>query len=327
MSEEQTVEQILDEAAAARAKEVGIAPAKAEDEGKSATPAAGGDTADLEGDEGEEQAAKSEDEDAEGKEVQGDDSGDESEEPKPKPPTKAQKRIRRLVRERDDTAERLRQAEAEKRVLLAQLQNGGQKQPADRGQQRSEDAPPNQDDYPGDYAQFLADTAAWAGRMEARKAIEADRKAMQDAQIKGRAEQRESERVAKSHGLFEAGENAFEDFAEVAGADSLKISDAMTDALLESEEGHKVLYHLGQNPEEAERIYKMSPVAQVRELTKLEAKISKPAASTKKTTSASEPIKPVKAGGAPRQVDEDSCSMDEYMKIRADRLRRGEIQV
>ncbi len=302
MSEEKSVEAILDEAAEIRAEEAGISKAKAEDEGDPATPDAGGDAADTaDDDEGKEQQA------SEGGDQ--DDSGEEAE-AKPKPPSRAQKRIRQLTRERDEERRQRTQRDAEIRVLMAQIAQG-QQQAKPNGQDTQEDAQPKQDDYQ-DYAQFIADTAAWAARQETRRAMQAQGKVDAEQRARSAGEQRQAVRASKARDLFARGEDAYEDFADLAGSEGLKITDAMTDAMIESDDGHKVLYHLGQNPEEAERIAGLNPVAQVRELAKLEVSITKPAAK-KRTTRASEPIKPVKAGGAPGGFNPDECSMKEYM--------------
>ncbi len=325
MSEEQTVEQMLDEAAAQRAKDAGVEPAKADDEGKSATPADGQDTADLDDDQDEGDPTESEDEDAEGQEAQdADESEDEDEKPKPKRPSKAQKRIRRLVRERDEERARAEQREAELRVLLKRLESPAK--PSDEGKPQ-EDAQPRQEDY-DDYSKFLTDTAAWAGRQEAKKAMATEREAAKKAQAQGQHDRAQAERSHKAAELFATGEDAYEDFVEVASS-NMPVTDVMSDAIMDMESGHEVLYHLGNNPEEAERISKLRPVSQVRELTKLEAKIAapKPRPAPKKTTSATEPIKSVKAGGSPRKIDPDSMSTEEYMRHHADRRRRGEITV
>lgn len=305
MSEEKSVEDYLDEAAKARAPE-----APAEDAGKSAKPETGTDTADQADDEAEEQEATAADDADESQE--GDDSEDfdgDSDEPKPKRPSKAQKRIRKLVRERDEANERLREREAELRVLIAQAQNG---QARPEAEPKQHDAPPKQDDYQ-DYAKYLADVAAWAARMETKKVIGEAQETNQQRAKKARDTEAHNARVSKKETLFAKGEDAFEDFTEVASNKHLPVSETMTDALLESEDGHKVLYYLGQNPDEAGRIANLNDVAQVRELTKLELQLSKPASTAKKPTRASEPMKPVKGGGSPRQFDPDTCSMKEYM--------------
>ncbi len=327
MSEELTVEDYINAATKARAPEV-----PAENEGKSAKPETGEDTADPETAAPEGEEAESEEVDAEAKaeeqEASGDDEETEGEDEAPKrKPSRAQKRIRKLVRERDDVAQRLEQREAELRVLLRQMDGQGQN-PNGQAQPRDQDPKPDQAHYQ-DYSQYLEDVAAWSGRREARKSLQAERQAVKEAQVQNRQAQAEAARVEGAQGVFERGSEAYEDFEEVAST-NMPITDAMTDAIMDMEDGHEVLYHLGNNPEEAARIAELRPVSQVRELTKLEAKLNGPkpraAPKPKKTTSATEPIKPVKGGGGPRKVDPDEMSMKEYMANHSRRVRSGEIK-
>jgi hypothetical protein len=71
----------------------------------------------------------------------------------------------------------------------------------------------------------------------------------------------------------------------------------MAESIQASDIGPDVAYYLGVNPKEAERISKLSPILQAKEIGRLEAKIaSEPM--TKKTTSAPAPISPVTAKGS-----------------------------
>ncbi len=316
MSEEKSVEDYLDEAVAAR-----LPQSPAEDEGTAATPDTGKNAADQASDEGEDQESKASEAEDEGQEGQeSEDTDGEDEQPKPKPQSKVQKRIRRLVRERDEANQRLAEREAEIRVLIAQSANGRQQAPQ---AEPAEDAAPKQEDYQ-DYAKYLADVSAWAARQETKKVIGQIRQEGQESARKSKADAAEAERVAKAKAVFAKGEDAFEDFGDLVGSSGLKITNDMFETITEMDDGHKVAYHLGQNPDEAERIAGLSRVAQVRELVGLEAKLTKPMAS-KKTTSASAPIKPVKAGGAPRQFDPDTCSMKEYMQDYHRRRAAGDL--
>ncbi len=305
MSEEKSVEAILDEAAEARAEEAGVTKAKAENEGDPAEPKSGGDDAaeKLDSDEDSEPADSTEDA------GEGDQEG--KDQTAPKKESRAQKRIRQLTRERDQERRAREEREAELRLLVRQREADAQGGQAKAKPQQDDDAQPNQDDYEGDYAKFIADTAAWAGRQAAKGALEQERKANAEHQAKSRQEQQLAAMKERAEGMFAEGAKAYDDFDEVAGAD-FPVTDAMSSAILDSEKPHEVMYHLGQNPEEAERISKLGPVAQIREVTKLEAKLAKPVA--KKATSASEPIKPVGGKGSSRQFNPDECSMDEYMR-------------
>lgn len=63
------------------------------------------------------------------------------------------------------------------------------------------------------------------------------------------------------------------DFEVVALDPSLEVSNVMRDAILDAENGPDILYHLGSHPDEAARISKLSTVAQIREVGKLEASL------------------------------------------------------
>lgn len=327
MSEEMSVEEHVNAMAQARSPE-----APAENAGTSAKPETGEDTADPDKEVPEGEDTESEEVDAEAEaeeqEAKGDDEETEEEDDVPKrKPSRAQKRIRKLVREKSDVEARLNQREAELRVLLRQLEGQGQK-PNGQAQPQDQDPEPNQADYQ-DYLQYQKDVAAWSGRQETRKILQAERQAVQKAQAQNRQEKAEAARVEGAQGVFERGAEAYEDFQEVASTE-MPITDAMTDAIMDMEAGHEVLYHLGQNPEEAERIAELRPVSQIRELTKLEAKLTGPkpkaAPKPKKTTSATEPLKPVKGAGGSRKVDPDEMPMKEYMANHSARLRSGEIK-
>lgn len=71
------------------------------------------------------------------------------------------------------------------------------------------------------------------------------------------------------------------------------ISDPMKAVIQESELGPDIAYHLAKNPDESRRIWGLSPLAQARELGKIEATLSQKAAEGKKPSSAPEPITPV----------------------------------
>lgn len=139
----------------------------------------------------------------------------------------------------------------------------------------------------------------------------------------------EAEATAKAKAAADAAVQAFqqkadaarakyEDFDDVVG-DAPPITAVMRDALLESEHGADVMYHLGQNPAEITRISQLSPVAQVRELTRLEAKLAPPPApeaKPKAITKAPEPIRPVGTSAAPNPTFKADMSFDEYRRWR-----------
>lgn len=118
----------------------------------------------------------------------------------------------------------------------------------------------------------------------------------------------------------------YDDFDQVAYNPKLPVTDSMAQTIQSSDNGPDVIYYLGSNPKEADRIARLSPLLQAREIGKIEAKIvSNPPA--KKTSTAPAPIAPVsaRASGSPAFDTTDPRStkaMTTSEWIEADRLRQ-----
>lgn len=106
---------------------------------------------------------------------------------------------------------------------------------------------------------------------------------------------------------------ATKDYSEVVQSyiseDVNALSDLARRAILESDVGPQVLYHLAKNPDDAERIAALSPARQVAELGKLELKMP---AVQRKTSAAPAPIKPVNGGRSASGGLSDNDSQAEY---------------
>lgn len=124
---------------------------------------------------------------------------------------------------------------------------------------------------------------------------------------------------------IEEAKEKYDDFEQVAQNRNLPVTSEMASAIVTSEIGPDILYHLGSNPKEADRIARLSPVAQVKEIGKLEAKLTAEPP-TKKVSSAPAPITPVKANGQSRSFDTTDprsiASMSDSEWIEADRARQ-----
>jgi len=100
----------------------------------------------------------------------------------------------------------------------------------------------------------------------------------------------------------------------IASASDITVSDEIRDAMLESEQGPRILYHLAENPELAEKLNSMSKVSALREIGKLEARFEaketpketpKTEAETKPSVAKSKapaPISPIKTSSAVADV-------------------------
>ncbi len=113
------------------------------------------------------------------------------------------------------------------------------------------------------------------------------------------------------------------DFDQVMRTSTAPMTQAMAEAIRESEAGPKVAYHLAQNPEVAARLAQLSPLAAAREIGKLEASLSTaaaPAPAAKKITSAPTPPTPVGSGRS-TTGDPGKMSQADYMEWRKSALK------
>lgn len=113
----------------------------------------------------------------------------------------------------------------------------------------------------------------------------------------------------------------YDDFQDVVYNPDLRITEAMAEVIKVSEIGPEVAYHLGKNPDEAKRIANLSPLAQAREIGKIEASLSSNTPPAKKASSAPAPIRPVGSRASAVKHDptdpRSSTSMSDAEWIRA----------
>ena len=95
----------------------------------------------------------------------------------------------------------------------------------------------------------------------------------------------------------EQARDKYDDFEQVAYNPKLPITNVMAETIQSSDIGPELAYYLGSNPKEADRISRMTPLGQAKEIGKIEAKLAA-SPPVKKTTSAPAPISPVTARSA-----------------------------
>ena len=153
----------------------------------------------------------------------------------------------------------------------------------------------------------------------------AERKA-EELLARREAERQQSETIEAYHEREEEARNKYDDFEQVAYNPQLRITTVMAQTIQASEVGPDVAYYLGANPKEADRISRLAPILQAKEIGKLEAKLaSEPP--VKKTSSAPAPFQPVTARsvGSPAYDTTDPRStktMSTSEWIAADRARQ-----
>jgi hypothetical protein len=209
-----------------------------------------------------------------------------------------QRRLDELTRARRD-AER----EAEHWRSLAQQ---GQ-QP-----QRPAEDEPKEADYK-DYAKYIEDRAAWRVRQEVAQA-EAQRQESHD-----RASL--AEKAEKARTLIEKASDKYEDFEEVAFRPDVAITQAMFEAMADSEFIADIAYHLGKHPDQAQRIARMSPFAAAREIGRIEANFT--AKPEPKVTAAPAPARVIRTSTSPPGDLSQVKDIDQWMKMRNKQVRES----
>ena len=130
-----------------------------------------------------------------------------------------------------------------------------------------------------------ADPDAYAEALKIRKAAE-----------ELLAEREQAELLNAYYDREEAAREKYADFDQVARNERLRITTVMAQTIHASEVGPDIAYYLGVNHSEAERISRLSPFLQAKEIGRIEAKLADNPP-VKKTTNAPPPIKPVTAKG------------------------------
>ena len=196
---------------------------------------------------------------------------------------------------------------------------------------RREDQPAKQDAQPADNGEPKREQfETYEAYIEARADWRADRKVEErlnkqrddDARDRTAAEQQKLEKQFRERAQVAA--KGIEDFEDVMEASEAPMTRAMAEAILTSDVGPNLAYHLAKNPEEAERIAALPAARQAAEIGKLEAKLAaEPPKETKKPSKAPDPIKPV---GARSTVADDmpdpKTKPAEWLKWRNAQLRK-----
>ena len=145
--------------------------------------------------------------------------------------------------------------------------------------------------------------------------------------IEQREQHRQQTEILEAyHEREEEARTKYDDFEQVAYNPTLKITTVMAQAIQASDAGPDVAYYLGSNPKETDRISRLSPILQAKEIGRIEAKIANDVP-VKRTTSAPAPISPVTArtAGNPSYDTTDPRStktMTASEWIEAERLRQ-----
>lgn len=211
----------------------------------------------------------------------------------------------RLAKERRRLEREARTA-AEAQFYREQVERSQGKQQAE-----PQTGEPKVTDFP-DYEEYLLAKAEWRLEQKAAK-----KQTEQQHRTAYESEVQEARQLAGrlQEKLESAAEEFGEDFIDQARA-APHITEAMVRFVDESEVGAKVMHFLVQNPKEAQRIAKLGPAGQFRELVKAESQLT--ASSPTRTPP---PITPSNAR-APASKDPKDMSDAEWVKWREGELKR-----
>ena len=202
---------------------------------------------------------------------------------------KLEKRFSEITKQREEArkeAQTERQARLDLEQRLAAMEQ--QRQPQQQSYADTEPQPSQFNDA-FEYAKALAEFST-------EKAL-----AERDRQVAQQREQEAQQKIIQSWAQkVQEAKAELPDFDDLVASSDVVVNNAVRDAILESDVGPKILYHLAENNDLAKKIASLSPNAALREIGKLEAKFEVNP-ETKQTTpvvrsKAPAPIQPIRGG-------------------------------
>ena len=214
-------------------------------------------------------------------------------EEKPKANPKLERRFSEITKQREEArkeAQREREAREALEARLAVLE----RQPTPQAPKVDEEPQPSQFNDAFEYAKALAEYTA-DKRIGEMKRQEAEERQAQERQ----------KVIETWASKVQAAKASMPDFDDIVASSDVVVNDDIRDAILESDVGPQILYHLAENDDVAKRIAGLSPKQALREIGKLEARfeVKETAPETKPIvrSKAPAPIQPLR-GSNPADV-------------------------
>lgn len=260
------------------------------------------------------EVAKNDQENQENSEESQGDQGQKDSEAQNKPKKKGgfERRIERFQRQ---------MSEKDQRIAALEAQINGKTQTS-QSESKSE-GEPNPDDFDtvGEYARAVA-------RWESKQAREHDRQEADRARNAENFQKRSHDYNSKVSDFATKTpdfHDVIEDFTEEHG--QFQASPAIWEALHDSEFGAQIPYEVMKTPGEYERLSRMTEAQVIREIGKIEARLSAKAESAKqinKTSKAPAPASPIGKGSAStsKSINDPNISFSEYEKLRKQQMKK-----
>jgi len=215
---------------------------------------------------------------------------------------KLEKRFSELSKARDAAKQEAANERQQREALEARLR-ALEQQPQQQQQTVSNDEPmPENYSDAFEYAKDLA-------KFEARRMIEAEKQQVEQA----KAAERQNEVIKTWTERVQKAKAEMPDYDQMVASSDVAIHDVLRDAIIESDVGPKILYHLAENEEYAKKVAGMPLPQALKELGKLEARYSdspEEKSPAVRTSKAPPPINPIR--GATNMVDVPISSNGEF---------------
>ena len=218
---------------------------------------------------------------------------EKEQEEKPKANPKLERRFSEITKQREEArkeAQREREAREALEARLAVLE----RQPAPQAPKVDEEPQPSQFNDAFEYAKALAEYTADKRIAE-----------MKQDEAKAKAEAERQKVIDQWASKVQKAKADLPDFDDIVASSDVVVNDDIRDAILESDVGPQILYHLAENDDVAKKIAVLSPKQALREIGKLEARFevkeTAPETKTIVRSKAPAPIQPLR-GSSPADV-------------------------
>ena len=203
---------------------------------------------------------------------------EKEQEEKPKANPKLERRFSEITKQREEARKEAQQERQAREALEARLA-ALERQPAPQAPKVDEEPQPSQFNDAFEYAKALAEYTADKRIAE-----------MKQDEAKAKAEAERQKVIDQWASKVQKAKADLPDFDDIVASSDVVVNDDIRDAILESDVGPQILYHLAENDDVAKKIAGLTPKQALREIGKLEARFE-----TKETKSEPPPITRSKA--------------------------------
>ena len=218
---------------------------------------------------------------------------EKEQEEKPKANPKLERRFSEITKQREEARKEAQQERQAREALEARLA-ALERQPAPQAPKVDEEPQPSQFNDAFEYAKALAEYTADKRIAE-----------MKQDEAKAKAEAERQKVIDQWASKVQKAKADLPDFDDIVASSDVVVNDDIRDAILESDVGPQILYHLAENDDVAKKIAGLSAKQALREIGKLEAKFevkeTVPETKTIVRSKAPAPIQPLR-GSSPADV-------------------------